>query len=265
MLRGEPVTGESENAVDDVPEGFKDWMEKNEERIKGAKSLPYFVRENERIQAKPQMSSNKTSLESNMVIEIGSADITKEERIFMNNTFNEIQSKLNIFAPGTYFSTGEMAGGVVMECIHGMVRVTRVKYLLEDGTVFSPAEELLSAIRKLKSGKEMTFKEEYMIESLFHESVHSITCVGLTKLEKDTIHERLMETCTQLYARNNYTKILQVYNVGAKNFEKIQIQGICYQNECAVLRNVFEIGGFLNDDLLLEYAKRTKNIYGNIY
>ena len=52
ILRGEPVDGESENKVDDVPDGFKDWMEKNEKRIAEARkkgTLPGFVRENGEI------------------------------------------------------------------------------------------------------------------------------------------------------------------------------------------------------------------------
>ena len=52
ILRGEPVDGESENTVEDVPSGYKKWMEKNEERIKEAKkkgTLPYFVRDNEKM------------------------------------------------------------------------------------------------------------------------------------------------------------------------------------------------------------------------
>lgn len=52
ILRGEPVDGESKNTVEDVPEGYKKWMEKNKERIKEAKkkgTLPYFVRDNEKM------------------------------------------------------------------------------------------------------------------------------------------------------------------------------------------------------------------------
>lgn len=78
---------------------------------------------------------------------------------------------------------------------------------------------------------------------------------------RNTIHEKLMETCNQLYARNNYTSILKAYNVDAKNYEKIQLQGFCYQRECAVLRKAFVNGNVLDDKMLLQYANRTKNIY----
>ena len=52
MLRGEPPLPyhTSENAVNDMPEGFRDWMAANADRIKRGQqrgSLPYFVRDNE--------------------------------------------------------------------------------------------------------------------------------------------------------------------------------------------------------------------------
>lgn len=46
LLRGEPVNGESVNAVRDVPENFKQWVRDNQERIESASSLPYFLKDN---------------------------------------------------------------------------------------------------------------------------------------------------------------------------------------------------------------------------
>ena len=56
LLRGEPVDGHSVNEVKDLPHGFKTWMEENKSRIEGAKSLPYFIKDNPQwtsLQAKP--------------------------------------------------------------------------------------------------------------------------------------------------------------------------------------------------------------------
>jgi hypothetical protein len=47
ILAGEPVSTQSENSVDDVPQEFKDWIKENEERIERAKSKPYFIRNND--------------------------------------------------------------------------------------------------------------------------------------------------------------------------------------------------------------------------
>ena len=47
ILRGEePEKKESENTVKDVPEGFKQWVSENKERLEKSDSLPYFVRDN---------------------------------------------------------------------------------------------------------------------------------------------------------------------------------------------------------------------------
>lgn len=63
ILRGEPVDGESENTVEEVPEGYKKWVEKNEERIKEARekgTLPYFVRDNEEMVENVKVVSYKS-------------------------------------------------------------------------------------------------------------------------------------------------------------------------------------------------------------
>lgn len=50
LLRGEPVSDDSVNAVRDVPPAFKQWLADNAERIASAKSLPYFLRDNGTMQ-----------------------------------------------------------------------------------------------------------------------------------------------------------------------------------------------------------------------
>ena len=63
ILRGEPVDGESENTVEDVTEGYKKWVEKNEKRIKEAKkkgTLPYFVRDNEKMVSRMKVGNYKS-------------------------------------------------------------------------------------------------------------------------------------------------------------------------------------------------------------
>lgn len=44
--RGEEPTTESVNAVHDVPQNFKYWVENNTERIERAKNIPYFLKDN---------------------------------------------------------------------------------------------------------------------------------------------------------------------------------------------------------------------------
>ena len=48
LKRGEEPSdpSTSENAVKDMPDGWKQWMEDNAERLENAKSMPYFIRDN---------------------------------------------------------------------------------------------------------------------------------------------------------------------------------------------------------------------------
>lgn len=46
ILNGERLTNNSVNAVANVPDNFNKWIENNSERIKRAKSLPYFIKDN---------------------------------------------------------------------------------------------------------------------------------------------------------------------------------------------------------------------------
>lgn len=46
VMRGEKMDGESVNKVTDVPQGFKDWLERNQERAQRSLSVPYFIRDN---------------------------------------------------------------------------------------------------------------------------------------------------------------------------------------------------------------------------
>lgn len=48
IMRGEVPTGESVNEIKDVPEQFTQWVDDHAEQVKRWKSLPYFMRDNER-------------------------------------------------------------------------------------------------------------------------------------------------------------------------------------------------------------------------
>ena len=61
ILAGEPVSDSSENAVSDVPPEFRAWIRDNAGRMEKAKSLPYFIRDNERYVR--EAKTRKTALE----------------------------------------------------------------------------------------------------------------------------------------------------------------------------------------------------------
>lgn len=93
ILDGEPTDTNSVNEVKDVPQGFKDWMKENQERIEQAQTLPYFLRDNEgymnsvlrpdssRLTKEQKKAVEKLSFEDNDRIKIDKISKPYDEKI----------------------------------------------------------------------------------------------------------------------------------------------------------------------------------------
>lgn len=131
------------------------------------------------------------------------------------------------------------------------------KYKMDNGTIFCPANDLHNALNKLKGIKKgkLTFNEENAIEALFHESVHS----KIKKQPTNVLESQILEICTQLYARNNYVRILRFYNKEPLNFNAIQINGYGYKDGCNLLRKFFTKDNQLQVGELVNIANGTED------
>lgn len=91
ILQGEEPSDSGENEVKDTPQGYKDWIKNNEERIKRAEErgkLPYFLRDNAKYY-KPKPTALKTSYkESKSVYAEQIKKIRKEAKPLTEKTFN---------------------------------------------------------------------------------------------------------------------------------------------------------------------------------
>lgn len=91
ILAGEPVSNQSENSVYDVPQEFKDWIKENEERIERAKSLPYFIRDNDyKYWGKPIVVSRFDEDYFDRLVERGIRFYATSEKIMQSNPFNRM-------------------------------------------------------------------------------------------------------------------------------------------------------------------------------
>lgn len=262
ILRGdEPADPDtSENAVTELPENFRGWMEANQDRIDRAKSLPYFIRDNEGVIAggKAAVAENRMSMRG--VQQIGYADITQRQQIEVANEIARLH-KIGVFPKGTVVEfVDNMENGTLMGWSdEGALKISTLKFRMASGEELSIADELYSAIKKLKAGHTLGMKEEYAIESLFHENVHS-KATKLFKIEKGSLDEVIKETCTQLYARDRYVKLMEHYGVDAVNFDFIQTRGYGYRRECDILRRFFtDDGGKLQVGELINIANETES------
>lgn len=88
LLKGEKVSGESENAVKDVPDNFKEWVEDNKERIAESKSQPHFIKDNhEYVTRQPDIVVGSAAMPPSLGV--------YEQRAWNNNE-NKVTEKLNL-------------------------------------------------------------------------------------------------------------------------------------------------------------------------
>ncbi len=289
MLRGEPTDGESVNKVEEPPKGFSDWVEKNEKRIAEAKksgTLPGFVRENGGFYKGAfynEMSAQYTTL-------VGAVELTEEEKKEIIYNIKELSRRVGLFNKKFSiefhdFSKDEEHPKALMRWNNNTLTISTTIHRLEDGTEYCSATNLLSAMRKLRNRRTLTFGEEYSIESLFHESVHAgrvkrkdkikIKTKTQKKAEKKariraekkantdveigTHEENIREVCTQLYARERYLIIMKEYGVKAINYEKIKYEGLGYSRECDRLRGFFTKNGKIQVGELINIANESIN------
>ncbi len=144
-----------------------------------------------------------------------------------------------------------------MSFVDNTLHISCGKYKMDNGTIFCPANDLHNALNKLKGIKKgkLTFNEEYAIEALFHESVHSKIKVPTTNYLQTSI----LEVCTQLYARNNYFRILRLYDREPLHFNAIQTNGYGYKEGCNLLRKFFTKDNKIQVGELINIANGTED------
>lgn len=256
-----PVAGR----VTDVPDNFKQWVSENEDRIQDTldrgKELPYFLRDNDFYWN--EKSGNNGTLQNKMaLINTTFSGVAKLSQAAMDNLSNSIiqmSTKAGLFPNTTKSNYLSFGNGTLMEWNGKELTLTLDKFKLQDGYEFSIVDELRSASSKLRKGKELTFYEEYSIESLYHEFTHTLMN-GRVKILHGSLDETILETCTQLYARERYNMILESFGVKAINQDQKRYFGLGYRQPCNILRGVFSIGDKLQLTELLDVA--SQNVSG---
>lgn len=252
----------SVNEVKDVPQGFKDWVADNKERIENARkrgTLPYFVRDNEGyISNINAFKSNRMSLKSSLIN--GISNLSQEQKKMIRKDIYAISKELKLFPNYLQieFDNNPLDGTIMSINEKGLLKITQAKFQMNDGSIFAPSELLVSAFDKLKRKETLSFNEEYIIESLFHESIHSKSKKKI-KVKAGSLEEMVMESCVQMYAREKYVKILEYYGVKPINFDKIRTEGYGYKESVAKLRALFTKNDELQIGEIINIANETEN------
>lgn len=262
----ESERGKDNAEITDVPQGFKTWVANNQDRIARAEkrgTLPYFVRDNrERVKKlgklQDRQMDNKMAMDKGMIIGIVNFSIKEKNQIA--SRIMALSNKTNLFPKNiTIEFNDNPIDGTLMSMIDGnKLVISQARFKMSNGTIFSPSENLRDAIVKLGQGKTLSFNEEYSIESLFHESIHSKSTKRV-EIPKGSQREAIMEACVQLYARDRYTKVMKTYGVNPINFAKIQTDGYGYQRQVSMIRELFTKEGNLQVGELINIANETED------
>ena len=241
---------ESVNTVDDVPDNFKKWVAKNEERIERAEergTLPYFLRDNEAAWKD----------ENNL---FGSVFSDQSARLKPTGIMpiDDIRAKVVEIASihPDYFSKGFRGIVAVSEesrymstTMDGMIHVN----FATDENGFNAGTSLVSAFGKLSKGGNLTRNEEYSIEVLWHEILHnkSLNVAILPPIESvDKGFSRVVaETINQLDARHTYGTLLTQLGGKPMHNEWVISNGYGYNETVGNLR------------MMLNVAKIDENVF----
>lgn len=185
-----------------MPQGFKDYIANNEERIKVAEkkgTLPYFIKDNPQYVEKVTGTKNDNSVTNSNAV----SSFYEQVRTSMSPSKKlpkELEEGVNAFIEnnkGMFSHTSVSVNSQYLGKEGEMMRnVTSVENGKRTDTIiissadcevvtkgrkvkFNPLKEFENAMTKIKSGEQLAFREEYAIESLWHEMMHA-SSVGWT-------------------------------------------------------------------------------------
>ncbi|NIJ45047.1 SPP1 gp7 family putative phage head morphogenesis protein [Wenyingzhuangia heitensis] len=208
-------------------------------KIKGAD----FVKEEVR---KGNIKSNKFTVDLNKHIK-GEIPTNKEvkdvlfEYAKLNpNDFRNGLEKVNVAKAKSYLmqhgmsyrpSTGDWVGG-------SSISISSNTFT---SIGMNPLEEFKNALANIKSGKKLTFNQEYSIESMWHEILHAKTKSKPFKLGQ--VGVKNMETVNQFCARHTYVDFLEKLGGKAIHQKEILENGHGYKSWITNFRDQLKKNG----------------------
>jgi hypothetical protein len=127
---------------------------------------------------------------------------------------------------------------------------------------FNPLEDLRGALGAIKKGSNMTFNQEYSLESLWHEILHAKTKTKPVKLS--TFQVQNMETINQFVARHTYDGFIEKLGGKATNKADILDNGYGYNNWVSAFRGELSKRGIPESKAVEFFTPHLMNDYPSI-
>lgn len=183
--QGEQPTTESVNTVHGTPEAFNEWVRDHADKIKSSKSVPYFIRDN---QKRVDEIIKATKKSTNLILP--SYSNTSE----IDKTFKEINAK---FTGRKWFENGDLIlTPTNQRGVNGFTHMDGRISLKPDRL-----ESVKSAMGKIGRGRadDITFEEADAMAIFWHEITHNRNKLGncfITDVQRD-----VMEMMNEFVAR----------------------------------------------------------------
>lgn len=236
----------SVNAVADVPQNFKEWIENNKQRVKYHTTVPYFVEDNPKYVSKDFIDGIGTLVpkaDAGIITDLKDAVMKLKDPTYV--TEREVKKMINDFADAnpTLFYGGlksisvtraksadfymgntryyKKTDGSYHIANGNTLKIANKDFGVGSGGVFNPLLEVKSAMRAIAENRRFTFNEEYALECLWHEFRHAAAKGWSDYYKKTDELTIVMETVNQFCARRSYGQFVKA--IGGKVSHKKEI------------------------------------------
>jgi hypothetical protein len=251
LKRGEKPSDphDSENAVTDMPDGWKQWMEDNAELLENAKSMPYFIRDNFKDGDPSQGLRWMNGIEQ-----------TIKNAVEHYESIADVEKKLNDV--GTDWIAGVENGRFNIS--HSPVSNSPVAGETDGlGNLYvSGKESLIDAFNKIAQGEidKITENEARNLETLWHEITHCRNIHFRAGNELSVMAREYMETANEWVSRKTFGDFMERIGSSKIPHPELLIDDPLngYNAWAKGYQNFIESFG-LNESKVLESLKYAKN------
>lgn len=239
--------------VQSLPEGAKSWYRDNTDKIKRAKSVPYFFADNKKFfqgSKAPASAINLGDFIKGSTVKNGEARAVMQEVARIRpEWFRNGLEDIKFTRSGSYMMQHSMK---YRQRTNEWVSGSKLSISTNTFTTigFNPADEFKGALEALKGGKALTFKQEYAMESMWHEILHARTKSAPVDLSKAKL--KAMETVNQFTARHTYNEFLELLGGKAAHKKKILDDGYGYASWIKDFRKRLKDAGISESKALKE-------------
>lgn len=201
ILNGEEPKLKSENAVDDVPDKFKEWIRNNDTRIEQAQTKPYFIKDNSKYVTSSLNDASGNSVGKDAPHKAIKKSYKTEAEI--NETFKSINSE---FKTDKWFEHGDLdLTATTRSGINGSTNMRGLVRLTPDRL-----ERVKSALAKIGQAQSSTITdlEADAMATFWHEITHNRNKLGNMHLTSG--QREYMELANEFVARKTLPEFYQV-------------------------------------------------------